>query len=83
MKYLVTTMRKPQFDDRFVPALYDFLKDLRARDPLEQAGPFTDKSGRAYVITGASADEARYIAEQDPLHVNDCSEVTVRQWQSS
>jgi uncharacterized protein YciI len=83
LKYLVTTMRKSQFDERFVPAHYDFLKDLRARGLLEQAGPFTDKSGGAYVITGASAEEAVHIAEQDPLHVNDCSEVTVRQWQSS
>lgn len=80
MKYLVLTIRKPQFDASFVPDHYAFLQSLRDGEVLEQAGPFTDKSGGAYVIRADSFESAREIAGRDPLAVHDCSEVTVREW---
>ena len=80
MKYLVLTIRKPRFDASFVPAHYDFLQSLRDRGLLEHAGPFTDRSGGAYVIRADSLDSARELAHHDPLHLHDCSEVTVREW---
>jgi uncharacterized protein YciI len=80
MKYFVLTMRKPHFDAAFVPAHYDFLQALRDRGLLEQAGPFTDRSGGAYVIRADSLDSARELAHHDPLHIHGCSEVTVREW---
>lgn len=83
MKYLVLTIRKPHFDASVVPAHYEFLHSLRDRGILEQAGPFTDRSGGAYVIQADSLEAAREIAEQDPLHVRDCSEVTVREWDAA
>jgi uncharacterized protein YciI len=83
MKYLVLTMRKPQFDQAVVPAHYAFLQSLRDGGILEQAGPFTDRSGGAYVIQANSFEEARAVAERDPLHLNDCSEVIAREWDAS
>jgi len=83
MKYLVLTIRKPHFDAAFVPAHYEFLRSLRDRGILEQAGPFTDRSGGAYVFQADNLEAAREIAEQDPLHIHDCSEVTVREWNAS
>ena len=83
MKYLVLTIRKPHFDDSVVPAHYAFLQSLRDRGILEQAGPFTDRSGGAYVFQADSLEAARAIAEQDPLHIHDCSGVTVREWNAS
>jgi len=83
MKYLVLTLRKPHFDDSVVSAHYGFLQSLRDRGVLEQAGPFTDRSGGAYVIQADNLEGARAIAEQDPLHIHDCSEVTVREWNAS
>ena len=83
MKYLVMTMRKPHFDDRYVLAHYEFLQDLRARGILEQSGPFTDKSGGAYVIGAENIEQARQISERDPLHLNDCSEIIVREWNAN
>jgi uncharacterized protein YciI len=82
MKYLVLTMRRPDFDADVVPKHYDFLESLRDRGILEQAGPFTDRSGGAYVITAPDLDDARRTAEQDPLHTEDCSTITVREWNS-
>ena len=80
MKYLVMTLRKPQFDDSVRAAHYSFLKSLREDGMLDLAGPFTDRSGGAYVIRAESLEQAQGIAEQDPLHIHDCSEVIVREW---
>jgi uncharacterized protein YciI len=83
MKYLVLTMRKPHFDASHVAAHYAFLQSLRDDGILEQAGPFTDKSGGAYVVRAESLERAREIAARDPLAVHDCSEVTVREWDAN
>ena len=83
MKYLVLTMRRPQFDPQFIPDHYRFLDALRAASRLEQAGPFTDKSGGAYVLNAGSLPEARGLAEQDPLKLRGCSTITVQEWDAS
>jgi uncharacterized protein YciI len=80
LKYLVMTMRKPKFDGAVVTAHWEFLEDLRSQGVLELAGGFTDKSGGAYVISAPHFAAAQEIAHQDPLHLEDCSEVTVREW---
>ena len=82
IKYLVLTIRKPTFDLAFRDAHFAFLGDLRTRGLLEQAGPFTDRSGGAYIIFADDLDEARRMAEEDPLHVHNCSTVTVYEWDS-
>jgi uncharacterized protein YciI len=82
IKYLVLTTRKPTFDVSVVDAHYAFLNELRDRGMLEQAGPFTDRSGGAYVLLAESADEARRTAERDPLHLKNCSTITVHEWNS-
>jgi uncharacterized protein YciI len=82
IKYLVLTIRKPTFDPAVRDAHYSFLDELRSRGLLEQAGPFTDGTGGAYVLAANNLDEARRVAEQDPLHLRDCSAVTVYEWDS-
>ena len=83
MKYLVITIRGSNFDAAVVPAHYEFLQSLRDRGVLEQAGPFTDKTGGAYVLRAQSLDDARTLAEQDPLKLRNCSTVTVHEWNAS
>lgn len=80
MKYLVITTRRPDFDPQVIPAHYEFLDNLRAQSLLEQAGPFTDRRGGAYVLTADSLEEARCLAEQDPLSLKRCSEISVHEW---
>jgi len=82
MKYLVVTVRGPDFDSQLIPAHYEFLDRLRGEGLLEQAGPFTDKTGGAYVLRAASLDEAVALAKQDPLYLRNCSTITVREWAS-
>ena len=80
MKYLVMTIRKPTFEDSVRGEHYAFLQDLRDRGILEQAGPFTDTTGGAYVIQAENLDEARAVALEDPVHLRKCSTVTVHEW---
>ena len=82
MKYLVMTIRTPTFDAQVIPAHYRFLEDLRDQGMLEQAGPFTDKTGGAYVLTARSLDGALHLALQDPLYLRRCSTIEVREWDS-
>ena len=79
-KYLITTFRTPQFDPFIIEAHYAFLDGLRKRGQLELAGPFTDKSGGAYVIRTANFEEAKAIAFSDPLHTSKSSIVAVYEW---
>lgn len=83
MKYLVMTRRLPWFDARWLDAHFAFLADLRASGRLEQAGPFTDGSGGAYVLLAEPRSEAEALAWQDPLHVNRCSDIQILEWRAS
>ena len=80
LRYLVTTFRTPQFDSSVIEAHYAFLDDLRQQGKLELAGPFTDKSGGAYLIRAENMEEARALAFRDPVHTSKSSIVTVYEW---
>ena len=79
-RYLITTFRTPRFDPSVIDAHYAFLDELKQQGKLELAGPFTDKSGGAYLIKAANLDEARAIAFSDPVHTSKSSIVTVYEW---
>jgi len=79
-KYLVTALRTPEFQISVVPAHQIFLDKLRQLGKLELAGPFTDKSGGAYVITAANLADAEAVAFSDPLHTTQSSVLTVYEW---
>ncbi|WP_202980252.1 YciI family protein [Marinobacter fonticola] len=80
MRYLVMTMRTPQFHQSIIDAHKAYLAQLKADGALELAGPFTDKSGGAYVITAKDLTAAQAIAFGDPVHTSGSSEVSVYEW---
>lgn len=80
MRYLITTFRTPQFQPSVINDHYAFLDRLRQQNKLELAGPFTDKSGGAYLILAESLEEAQAIAFRDPVHTSGSSKVTVYEW---
>ncbi|MDC8773032.1 YciI family protein [Roseateles albus] len=79
-RYLVLTLRTPNFDLNVVPDHYAFLDRLKSEERLEMAGPFTDKTGGAYLLKAAHLEEAKQIAFADPLHSSGSSVVTVKEW---
>jgi uncharacterized protein YciI len=82
-RYLVLTLRTPRFDPGVIAAHHAYLDGLRARGVLEACGPFTDKSGGAYVIRAGSPEQARDMACADPLHTSGSSQASVREWDVS
>lgn len=79
-RYLVTTIRTLQFQPAVIDAHYAFLDQLRQQGKLELSGPFTDKSGGAYLIQAANLEEATALAFSDPVHTTHSSVVTVYEW---
>jgi uncharacterized protein YciI len=79
-RYLVVTIRTPRFQQTVIEEHYAFLERLRRQGILELAGPFTDKSGGAYLIKAANLDEAGALAFTDPVHTSNSSVVTVYEW---
>lgn len=80
MKYLIMTKRTAKFDPQVIEPHYEFLRDLLAREILELFGPFTDKSGGAYMINAANLEEATAIVHRDPVYTSGSSEVTIYEW---
>ena len=80
LRYLVMTMRTPQFQPSVIEAHQAFLERLRQSGNLEMSGPFTDKTGGAYLIRAASLEEAKSLAFTDPVHTTKSSVVTVYEW---
>src|SRR5690348_9561650 len=79
-RYLVLTLRTPRFDPAVIEAHYSHLEALQEQGALEAFGPFTDKSGGAYLVRAESLDEARAMAYSDPMHVSGSSKVIVYEW---
>jgi uncharacterized protein YciI len=79
-RFLVLAMRTPRFDPAVIPAHYAHLDALKAAGKLEAFGPFTDKSGGAYLVHAESLEDAEALARADPVHQTGSSEVTVREW---
>ena len=78
--YLVMTIRTPQFQPSVIEEHLVFLESLRQKGILELAGPFTDKTGGAYLIKTANFEEATAVAFSDPVHTTKSSGVTVYEW---
>ena len=79
-RYLITTLRTPEFQMSVRPDHLAYLDSLRQQGTLELAGPFTDKTGGAYVIKADNLEAARAIAFADPLHLSKSSVLTVHEW---
>ena len=82
-RYLVLTRRTAAFDEAVIGPHHAHLDALRGQGRLELAGPFSDRSGGAYIVRAGSLAEAEAIAFADPLHVRGCSEVTVHEWNAA
>ena len=82
-RFLVLTLRRPQFDPALIAPHYAHLDALRLRGALELYGPFGDRSGGAYVLRAESLEQAQAMAFADPLHITGASEVSVREWNTA
>ncbi|HEU5046255.1 MAG TPA: YciI family protein [Rickettsiales bacterium] len=80
IKYLVMTTRKPTFQQSAIEPHYAFLDELRKQGKLEYAGPFTDKTGGAYLLKVKDMEEAKSIAFRDPVYTTNSSDIKIYEW---
>lgn len=83
LRYLVMAIRTPQFQPAVIETHQAFLARLRQSGQLEMSGPFTDKTGGAYLIRAANFEEAKALAFTDPVHTTQSSIVTVYEWNTN
>ena len=81
-RYLVMAMRTAEFQTSAIEPHQAFLEQLRHNRQLELAGPFSDKTGGAYLIQAENFAAAQAIAFSDPLHITKSSIITVHEWQA-
>ena len=82
-RYLVLAMRTPDFDAQVIEPHRRFLARLRDEGRIELTGPFTDRSGGAYLLRAASLAEANAIVAADPLATSGASRLRVYEWAAS
>lgn len=80
--YLVMLKRRPVVDPAAIEAHRAFLEALRAQGVLERSGPFTDKSGGAYLIHADDLAAAQAIVDRDPASTSGGWDVTIHEWQA-
>lgn len=83
MRYLVMAMRTAQFQQSIIEAHREYLAQLKEQGALELAGPFTDKTGGAYIIAAKNLESAEVIACNDPIHTTGSSVLTVYEWDAT
>ncbi|GAA3965641.1 YciI family protein [Allohahella marinimesophila] len=83
MRYLIIAMRTPEFQQSAIEPHKQYLAQLKRQGSLELTGPFTDKSGGAYLITAENLESAQAIAFDDPIHKSGSSVLTVYEWDAS
>lgn len=79
-RYLVMAIRTPQFQQSAIEEHHAFLDNLRKNGILEMAGPFTDKTGGAYLLNASSYEEAQELAFADPLYTTKSSKFIIYEW---
>ncbi|MAM87845.1 YciI family protein [Allohahella sp. A8] len=80
MRYLILAMRTAKFQQSAIEPHKAYLAQLKQQGLLELTGPFTDKSGGAYLISAKDLESARAIAFEDPIHTSGSSVLTVYEW---
>jgi len=80
--YITTTIKTPTPEQ--MTAHLNHQVDLEKKGIMFAAGPVTDVNGKAeyglVVVRAQSAEEAKQIADSDPMHINGLRTYTLHQW---
>lgn len=62
------------------PTHLEYLNKLYKEGKVVMAGPFTDGKGGMVIYKAESIEEARALAEKDPVIVERCRTLELREW---
>lgn len=80
--FLVVLLRRPVVDPEAIAAHAVFLDALRAEGRVERSGPFTDKTGGAYLLRAADLAGAQALVARDPACTSGGWDITIHEWQA-
>jgi len=78
--YLLTIVVERSVYEPYLPRHRRYLEQLDADGTLVLSGPFADRRGGMVVIRAGSDDQARRIAEADPLVAHGVDSYELRRW---
>lgn len=81
MKYVaLLTIIDEEGNKRVRPAHLEYIKDLKEKGKVYNAGPFTDGRGGMVIYEAASYEEAKAMAEADPVIKEKVRTLELREW---
>ncbi len=85
MPYFVAVfeMINPEKDKEILDVHIDFLNKNMEAGNIYAKGPFTDHSGGLVIYKMESFEQAKALAESDPVIVNATRKMTFKQWRST
>lgn len=78
--YVLTIVVDRSVYEPYLPEHRRYLELLEAEGKLVLSGPFADRRGGMVLICAGSEDEARAIAEGDPLVAHGVDSYELRRW---
>lgn len=76
----VLTIVDQELNAKVRPAHLSYLNDLYKQGKVVMAGPFTDKQGGMVIYKAESPEEARRLAEADPVVKEGARTLELREW---
>ncbi|WP_029100276.1 YciI family protein [Brevibacillus thermoruber] len=76
----VLTIVDQELNAKVRPAHLSYLNDLYKQGKVVMAGPFTDKRGGMVIYKAESPEEARRLAEADPVVKEGARTLELREW---
>ena len=76
----VLTIIDPDLNARVRPAHLEYLNRLYKENKVVMAGPFTDGKGGMVIYRADSPEEARRLAEADPVVAEGARTLELREW---
>ncbi|USG65300.1 YciI family protein [Brevibacillus ruminantium] len=74
------TITDADLNAKIRPAHLDYINDLYKQGKVVMAGPFTDKKGGMVIYKASSEEEARELAEADPVIKEGARTLELREW---
>lgn len=76
----VLTIVDQDLNAKVRPAHLDYINELYKQGKVVMAGPFTDKKGGVVIYKASSPEEAKALAEADPVIVEGARTLELREW---
>lgn len=76
----ILTIVDQELNTKFRPAHLSYLNDLYKQGKVVMAGPFTDKRGGMVIYKAESPEDARLLAEADPVVKEGARTLELREW---